>query len=68
MLNVIPAEDRIQHILSTRDGAFLQKDTLLQHEKAFLSVLLAPDATDRPSEIQDLIEVTEILLDNYKGH
>lgn len=67
LLNVIPAEDRMQHILAARDGAFLQNDTLLQHEKAFLSVLLAPDAADRPSEVQDVIDVTEVLLDNYRG-
>ena len=67
LLNVIPADDRIQHILALRDGAFLQNETLLQHEKAFLSVLLAPDAADRTSEVQDVIDVTEMLLDNYKG-
>ena len=64
---MIPADDRIQHILAIRDGAFLQNESLLQHEKAFLSVLLAPDAADRPSEVQDVIEVTETLLDNYRG-
>ena len=32
LLNVIPAEERIQHILAARDGAFLQNGTLLQHE------------------------------------
>ena len=65
---MIPAHERIQHILAARDGAFLQNDTLLQHEKAFLSALLAPDAVDRPSEVQDVIEVTETLLDYYKGN
>ena len=67
MLCVVPEDDWTQHMLAARDGSFLKNNQLLEHEKALLSVLLAPDAADRPSEIQDVIDVAEILLDNYKG-
>ena len=69
MLSIVPVDDGwTQHIFAVREGDFLKDDTLLEHEKALLSVLLAPDAADRPSEIQDVIDVAEILLDNYKGN
>lgn len=64
---MIPSDDWTQQIIATRDGGFLKNDALLEQEKALLSALLAPDASDRPSDVQDVIEVTDILLDNYKG-
>ena len=67
LLKIIPADNWTKHIYSIREGGFLQDNSLLDHEKALLGVLLAQDAADRPSDVQDVIEVAEILLDNYKG-
>ena len=67
LLKIIPAENWTQHINSIHDGGFLQDNSLMDHEKALLGVLLAPDAADRPSDVQDVIEVAQMLLDNYKG-
>ena len=68
MLSIIPPDDWMEHIIATRYGGFLQNDSLLENEKVLLSVLLAPHAADRPSEVQDVIEVVEILRDNYIGN
>ena len=39
----------------------------MDQEKALLGALLARDAADRPSDVQDVIEAVEYLLDSFRG-
>ena len=67
LLTVIPEEDWTKRILSTREGGYLQDKNLLENEKSLLGALLVSDAAYRPSDVQDVIDVVEILRDNYNG-
>ena len=56
-----------ENILSVRKGQFPPNQGLKQYEKELITELTAPTASDRPSEVWEIIDAAERISDFFQG-
>ena len=59
--------DWATHMNFIREGGYLQDENLSEDEKALLEILINPDAMYRPSDVEEVIDVVDMMRDNITG-
>ena len=68
LLAILPEQNETHRIQRLRYKHFSDNQNLQEHEKNLIGALIADEEIDRPMNIQEVIEVTEILKDRHQGN